>query len=149
MTQQRLSLDELLVLTELLSERKLTTARAAQLLQRGEPEVRAQLARMVERGTVEARGEGRGRTYHLSAAAYRALEDAAAYVRVRGFEPLQQEQMVLAYVDAHGSITRGQAADLCQVSPPQARALLRRLVNRGELRMVGERRGARYERIDS
>lgn len=39
--QQRLSLDELLVLTELLNERKLTTARAAQLLQRGEAEVRA------------------------------------------------------------------------------------------------------------
>lgn len=73
---------------------------------------------MVERGLVEARGEGKGRTYHLSTAAYRALNESASYVRVSGFEPLQQEQMVLRWVDAHGRITRGEVADLCSLSPP-------------------------------
>jgi len=34
-----------------------------------------------------------------------------------GFEPLQQEQIVLQYVDAHGEITRAQAADLCSTTP--------------------------------
>lgn len=144
--QQALSLDDLLVLTELLQERRMATVRAAQLLQRGEADVRGHLQRMVERGLVEARGEGQGRTWHLSAAVYRALEDAVAYVRVRGVEPLQQEQMILQFVDAHGAITRREAAELCQLGSKQASRLLQRLVRRGELAMYGERRGAYYER---
>jgi ATP-dependent DNA helicase RecG len=101
---------------------------------------------MVERGWVEARGERKGRSWHLSAAVYRALETPASYVRVRGFEPLQQEQMVLQYVDAHGDIARMQAADLCAIAPDQASRLHRRLAARGELMMHGERRWTRYAR---
>lgn len=133
-------------MNELLRERRVPTARAAELLQRNEGETRALLNQMVDRGLLEARGEARGRTYHLSAAAYRALGEEAAYVRVHGFEPLQQEQMIASYVDAHGRITRGQAAELCQISPRQAREVLRRLVQRGALRLVGSRRNAYYER---
>jgi len=42
-------------------------------------------------------------------------------------------------------ILRSQAAELCQVSPVQARYLLKNLVQQGRLRLVGERRAARYE----
>jgi ATP-dependent DNA helicase RecG len=101
---------------------------------------------MVERGWVEVRGEGKGRSWHLSAAVYRVLETPTGYVRVRGFEPLQQEQMVLQYVDAHGDITRAQAADLCTIAPEQASRLLRRLAVRGELVKRGERRWSTYAR---
>jgi len=141
-----LSLEALIVMDELERERRVSTARAADLLQRDEASARAQLNQMVDRGLLEARGEARGRTYHLSAAAYRAIGEDAGYVRVHGFEPLQQEQMVMSYVDAHGRITRREAADLCQVAPRQARSVLKRLVDRGELRLVGERRTAFYER---
>jgi len=100
--------------------------------------------RMVERGWIEARGEGKGRSWHLSAAVYRLLNAPAGYVRVRGFEPLQQEQMVLQFVDAHGQITRTQAADLYAIGPDQASRLLRRLARTGKLTRHGERRGAVY-----
>lgn len=141
-----LSLEALIVINELAHERRVTTAHAAELFQRDEASTRALLNHMVDRGLLEARGEARGRTYHLSAAAYRAIGEEAAYVRVHGFEPLQQEQMILQYVDAHDRITRSQAAELCQVAPRQARSVLKRLVERGELRLVGERRTAFYER---
>lgn len=140
-----LTLPELQVLSELVLERRATTAELAHVLQRTEHETRNHLARMVERGWVEARGERKGRTWHLSAAVYRALEASAGYVRVRGFEPLQQEQMVLAYVEAHGQITRAQATELCAITPPQASRLLRRLAAQGKLIRRGERRGSFYE----
>jgi ATP-dependent DNA helicase RecG len=96
-------------------------------------------------GLVEARGERKGRTWHLSAATYRRLGERAAYVRQRGFEPLQQEQMILQYVDAHGTISRAEVAELCRLSPPQAYRLLRRLVRVGTLKPEGARgRGVRY-----
>ena len=100
---------------------------------------------MVERGWVEARGEGKGRSWHLSAALYRTLEAPAGYVRTRGFEPFQQEQMILQYVDAHEQISRAQAADLCAVTPEQASRLLRRLASDG--RAAGEARRTALEHL--
>jgi ATP-dependent DNA helicase RecG len=80
----------------------------------------------------------------LSAATYRRLGLPAAYVRRRGFEPIQQEQMILQYVQAHGRITRREAAELCQIQPYQALYLLNKLVHAGKLIQKGKGRGAFY-----
>ena len=147
--QQRgmpVGLSELQVLAELLHERRATTGELARALQRTDAEARSLLARMVEQGWIEARGDGRGRSWNLSAAVYRALEAPAGYVRLRGFEPLQQEQMVVQYVEAHGRITRAQAADLCAIDARQASRLLGRLVRGGRLEQHGERRRTTYTR---
>jgi len=142
-----LGLDDLLILNALWQERNVDTAEAARLTQKPETETRATLHRLVEAGLVEERGEKRGRTWHLSAAVYRALGDRAAYVRQRGFEPLQQEQMVLQYVEKHGRITRKEAAELCRISSPQAYRLLDHLAEQGLLAREGERgRGVGYRR---
>jgi len=140
-----LGLDELLILNALWQERSLTTPQASGLLQKPEPDARAVLEQLVEAGLVEARGERKGRAYHLSAATYRRLGMPSAYVRRRGFEPIQQEQMILQYVRAHGRITRREAAELCQISPFQATRLLRKLVKDGRLVAHGMRKGTWYE----
>ena len=141
-----LGLDELLILNALWRERSLETSAAACLTQKPEAETRATLHRLVEAGLVEERGQKKGRTWHLSAAAYRALGDKAAYVRQRGFEPLQQAQMVLQYVEKHGRITRREAAELCRLSSDQAYRLLTRLTAEGRLARRGSKKGAWYER---
>lgn len=141
-----LALDDLLLLNQLWLERRASTGDAAAAIQKPEGEARARLQRLVEAGLVESRGERKGRTWLLSAAAYRRLGEPGAYVRQRNFEPLQQEQMVLQYVATHQRITRREAAELCRLSPDQAKRVLSRLVRRGELRMQGERKGAFYTR---
>jgi ATP-dependent DNA helicase RecG len=115
------------------------------ILQKPESEARARLERLVEIGLVEARGERSSRSFNLSGATYRRLGEKAAYIRRRGFEPIQQEQMVLQYAEQHGRITRREAAELCQIEPEQASYLLTRLVRTGRLRLSGQRRGAFYE----
>ncbi|MEW5825255.1 MAG: ATP-binding protein [Candidatus Bipolaricaulota bacterium] len=141
-----MSLDELLTLNALWQERSLDTARIARLTQKPEADTRAILHHLVEAGLIEERGQKKGRTWHLSAATYRALGDKAGYVRQRGFEPLQQEQMVLQYVEKHGRIARREAADLCRIASHQARDLLARLVRRSELEMRGVKKGSHYVR---
>lgn len=142
-----LVLDELLVLNALEQERSLTTEAASRLTQKTEPETRGMLHGLVEAGLVEERGQKKGRTWHLSAAVYRALGDKAAYVRQRGFEPLQQEQMVLQYAEKHGRITRRDVAELCRITPPQAYRLLDRLAKAGLMVRVGGRgRSVGYRR---
>ncbi len=141
-----LGLDELLILNTLWQRRSLTTDDAARLVQKPEAQTRAALHRLVEAGLVEERGQNKGRTWHLSAATYRLLGDKAGYVRQRGFEPLQQEQMVLQYVEKHGRITRREAAELCRLSPDQAYRLLLRLCEDGRLVQHGAKKGAWYAR---
>ncbi len=140
-----LSLDDLLLVNELWLERRLTTTDAARLIQKPEAEARTRLARLVEVGLVEARGEGPGRAWHLSAAVYRRLGDKAGYVRQRGFEPLQHEQMVLQYAQSHGRVTRSEVAELCRLTSDQARNLLKRLVRAGMLTLSGTGKAAHYE----
>ncbi len=140
-----LGLDELLLLNHLWLERRITTPEAARLIQKTEADARSVLEQLVERDLVEARGIRKGRAYHLSATVYRRLGLQAAYIRQRGFEPLQQEQMVLQYVQAHGRITRREVVELCRISPDQAYRLLTRLVKKGKLVRHGKKKGAWYE----
>ena len=100
--------------------------------------------RLVESGLIEARGEREGRSYHLSADVYSRLGQTTGYVRQRGFEPIQQEHMIRQYVEQTGKITRREAADLCRISPPQARRVLVGPVNRQVLEMRGKKKGAHY-----
>lgn len=143
--QSRLTLLHLRVVHELKAVGAGAVAELASALDVSEGRLRSELARLTEMGLVEPRGSGRGRRFHLTASFYRSAH-ASEYVRLQDTDPIQQDQMVLAYVDRWGSITRGKAAELCRLSPQQARLALRRLVDAGELELRGERRGSHYVR---
>ncbi|CAM4430566.1 MarR family transcriptional regulator [Nocardia ninae] len=72
------------------------------------------------------------------------MDKSPAYIRVRGADAIQQERMVLQYVESFGSVTRSQAAELCMITSQQASTLLRRMARAGTLVLTGERKGARY-----
>lgn len=137
-------LDSLIVLSLLRDERRLRVADAAAAIQKDETAARTVLERLVESGLVEARGVKKGRIYTLGAKVYRAIGQSAGYVRQAGFDPIQQEQMVLQYVHNHGRITRKDASELCRLSEDQASRLLRRLQAAGKLTIVGKGRGVYY-----
>ena len=141
---QELSLQDLLTLHEIRLELRITTARAAELFQVDQHESRASLNSLVDRSLLEARGDGKGRTYHLAASLYGRLGDPSQYVHARGFDDIQQEQMVLTFVDRNGSITRREATELCRIDSERASRLLRRLRDEGRLEMHGVKRSAYY-----
>ena len=60
------------------------TAELADVVQRTDAETRNLLTRMVERGWVQPRGEGKSRHWHLSAAVYRALDAPSGYQEAGG-----------------------------------------------------------------
>lgn len=140
-----LSVTHLRILHELKAVHDATVTEIHSALALPEGRIREELTRLSEAGVVEPRGNGRSRRYHLTAAFYRSSR-ASEYVRLRDTDPLQQDRMVISYVEQFGAITRSKAAELCRLSPPQARAVLRRLVDAGELELRGERRGAHYVR---
>lgn len=142
------AVEELLLLGHLWRERETDTAEAARLIQRNEAAARRVLERLVESDLVEGGGHTRARRYHLSATVYREVGQRVEYVRRRGFDWLQVEQMILDYVHAHGRITRREVMDLCRVNANQAAYLLRRLVQQGKLSRHGVKRGAYYTLVE-
>ncbi|MFZ2965209.1 MAG: RNA-binding domain-containing protein [Rhodoglobus sp.] len=143
-SKQRFELPDLQIVRALKDNPRMTLSEIAEILQQPQQRTRSRLTTLLEDGLVEMRGDGRARRYTLSAATYRSLSSAANYVRIRPFDEPQQIQMILNYIDANGSISRSEAAELCGTSPEAARRLLFRLRDERVLRIVGERRGARY-----
>ena len=146
-TGTAMPIDSLIILSRLRQERRLTTFILAKDTQKSEQAARTALEKLVEAGLIEAHGAGRGRTYTLSAKVYRHTGEKAAYVRQAGFDPIQQEQMVLTYINKHGSIKRADVIELCRITKDQAAKLLKRLAAEEKIVKHGERKGAYYERI--
>jgi ATP-dependent DNA helicase RecG len=141
-----LGLEDLLILNQLQHERRADIQILENLTQRGESHTRAIVERLVERGLVEAKGEKRGRVYHLGAQLYKTFGGAAGYVRAHGIEPIRQEGMILEYVEAQGRITRRDAMDLCNLKGDQASNLLRQMTKAGKLKLHGSLKKAFYEK---
>lgn len=139
-------IDSLIILGRLREERRLTTADLAPSVQKPEASVRATLEKLVETGFLESHGTGRGRTYTLSAALYRKAGKKSEYIRQAGFAAIQQEQMVLNYIEKHGQIKRAEVMDLCRLDRNQAYRLLSKLKASGQIRQIGKGKGAVYER---
>ena len=139
-----LTLNEMIALNHLQDERRAGVETIGRLIQQGNARARAVMERLVERGLVEGRGERSARTYLLSASLYRQLGSPAGYVRMSGFDKIQQESMVLQYVGAHGRIARRDAVELCNLSEDQASHLLRRLTEKGKLDQKKRGRGTFY-----
>ncbi len=140
-----LTLDDLLVLNTLFFERRTDSEAMAKVMQKDVSTARATLEKLHERGLIERRGNKRATAYHLSVALYQRFHMEAEYIRAKGFEPLQHEQMVISYVRKHGKITRSQAAELCHLGPYQATRLLQVLREKyKEFQKVGEKKGAYY-----
>ena len=125
-------------------ERRLKTVDLARSTQKSEYETRVSLGKLVDAGLIEAHGDGRGRSYTLSAGVYSKIGEKSGYVRQTGFDPIQQEQMILSYIKQHHSIKRGEAAELCRISPDQAKRLLKKLLEEGKIVSKGKKKGAYY-----
>ena len=139
-------IDSLIILSRLRQERRLMTIDLSKSIQKPETATRATLEKLVEAGMIEAQGAGRGRSYVLSAKVYKKTGQKTAYVRQAGFDPIQQEQMVLTYIDKHGSIKRSEVMELCRLTKDQAYKLLKRLESYGQVVRMGSRKGAVYVR---
>lgn len=137
--------EPLIILARLRDERRLTTSDIAPVLQKSEAQTRTILERLLEAGMIEAHGSGRGRSYTLSAGVYQQSGQKSAYIRQAGFDAIQQEQMVLKFIEKHGSIKRADVMELCRLTRDQAAKLLTRLANESKIYKHGERRGTHYD----
>ncbi len=141
---ENMPIDSLIILSKLREERRLTTADLTESVQKSEANVRATLEKLCETGFLEAHGTGRGRTYTLSAHLYQKTGQQAEYIRQIGFNKIQQEQMVMRFIQKHKKIRRSDVVELCHLTPNQSTKLLMQLANKGKIYKHGDRKTAFY-----
>jgi ATP-dependent DNA helicase RecG len=120
-------LDSLIILSRLRQERRISINDIVSSTQKSEQDARRTIEKLTELGLVEAHCAGRGRTYTLSAEIYRKVGKKSGYIRQTGFDPIQQEQKTLNYIDNHDTIKRAEAMELCRITKDQAYKLLARM----------------------
>lgn len=139
-----LPVETLLVLTSLREARRMSVAELAVQLQCNAMQAARLMESLAESGLLRAHGNGKRRHFTLSPSVYRELGQKAEYVRQAAFAPIQQAEMIKNYLREHGQIRRAEAADLCQLAPREAGALLERMVKHGDIVLHGKLKGSYY-----
>lgn len=140
-----LPIDSLIALSALRESKRLSADELATEIQRDATQAKKTLEILNEAGLVQAHGVSRTRTYTLAPGIYQAIGHKAEYTRQKGFSALQHEQLVLNYVAQHGQITRAEVMELCRLSEGQAKGLLKRMKEKGEIVLHGKGRNAVYQ----
>lgn len=134
-------LNSLLVLNALRQTRRMSAAELSTETHISESKMRATLEYLLESGLVEAMGTGRGRTYILSANAYK---DPTGYVRQTDIDAVRYPELVYKLAQRKGSIKRNDVVELLHISPQQAYRLLQKMVDAQQLTRNGRARAASY-----
>lgn len=131
----------LMILNTLRQGRRMSIHDIAEETRISEGKVRATVERVTESGLIETIGNGKGRTYILSAKAYR---DKAGYVRQTDIEAIRYQELILKLAEAKQMVTRSDIVDLLRVAPAQAYRIAQKMVKSGVLQQKGTKRGTYY-----
>ena len=143
-----LPINSLLILSALQSQRRLTIAEIAEVTNIGEIRAKAVAEKLVEAGLVDASGNNKARFYILSSKVYKEKDNIVGYVRQTGIDAVKYEAWIMELVQKQGGkITRDNVVELLNVTPPQAYRLLKKMSDKGRIKLVGSGRSAYYELI--
>lgn len=108
---------------------------------------RDRLPLLVEAGVVEVVGRGRGVRHLLSRSLYSALGEKGIYTRKRGLDHETNKELLARHIrenDAEGSPLQDLKQVLPALSSSQVQTLLHQLRDERRIRLVGQRRWARW-----
>lgn len=143
-----LPINSLLILSALQSQRRLTIAKIAEVTNIGEIRAKAVVEKLVEAGLVDASGNNKARFYILSSKVYKEQDNIVGYVRQTGIDAVKYEAWIMELIQKQGGkITRDNVVELLNVTPPQAYRLLKKMSDKGRIKLVGNGRSAYYELV--
>lgn len=144
--QKSMPLDALIALSVLKTEHRAPIAHLSAAIQKSESDTRSILEWLIESGLVEGIGNGRARRYMLSAKVYSAANNKAGYTRQRGWNTLQERELILSHLEKYNQISRKDVMELCRCSPDHATWLLCHLMKDNILQKYGAGRGTFYKK---
>ena len=140
-------LDALIVLSVLKNERRSTIKLLSKKIQKPVEDTRPVVEWLIELGMVEGVGNSSARRYMLSSKVYSITNNKSGYTRQRGWDTLQEREMILAHLNQYNKITRSDVVELCRCTPNHASWLLRQLVKDQVIQLQGKGPGAYYQKL--
>ena len=145
--QKTIPVDALIVLSVLKTERRATIKLLSTKIQQPISDTRSVVEWLIELGMVEGVGNGSARRYMLSSKVYSITNNKAGYTRQRGWDTMQERELILTHLNQYNRITREDVVELCRCTPNHASWLLRQLVKDQMIQLYGAGRGAFYQKL--
>lgn len=139
-----LPINSLLVLSALQTQRRASIHELSEMIHVSEARTKVNVEKLLESGLVEAAGSGKSRAYILSAKIYRQQDNSIGYVRQTGIDKVKYEELVLKLAKQQGYVTRDNVKELLNINNGQAYRILKKLVDKKRLVLIGKGRSARY-----
>jgi ATP-dependent DNA helicase RecG len=145
---QGLPLDEMIILSQLKSQDRITTNEVADAVQRTQESAKILLDKMEDNRKLEKGGFGKGTYYRLSSNMYKEFGKSLDYIRNGDIERRRQKQMVISFIKDRGSITNKEAASLLNLTRDNIYRLFKEMEKENIIKQVGEKKYAKYVLID-
>ena len=142
-----MSLDGLLILDKLKSERRCGFDVLSGPLDMSDQRLRTVLGQLTEAGLVESAGVGARRTYMLGAKVYRRSGRAMDYVRQSDIDRVRYPELIIKLMHEQKSVSKNDVMELLHLEGNQAYYQLRKLVLEGRAKKVGSGRNVRYAAV--
>ena len=142
-----MSLDGLLILDKLKSERRCGFDVLPGSLDMSDQRLRTVLGQLTEAGLVESAGVGARRTYMLGAKVYRRSGRAMDYVRQSDIDRVRYPELIIKLMHEQKSVSKNDVMELLHLEGNQAYYQLRKLVLEGRAKKVGSGRNVRYAAV--
>jgi len=140
-----MSINSLLILSCISTERRITLKRIMELTHISEYKAKSTVEKLVEAGLVEASGHNKNRFYLLSEKVYRTTHNTIGYVRQTDIDEVRYEELIMKLArKREDGIARKDVCELLNVSKDQAYRLLKKLVDKNELKLIGSGNTTRY-----
>lgn len=120
-----MSLAEMMILRNLMDNRKEQLSTLASVVQKSLDETKKSCNELVNNGLIEVVGK----EYMLTAKVYEALKSDVEYTRDKTIQYIRAKNMVLEYLQSNDKITSAKIQDMCGFTKQQARSVLDKMRN--------------------
>ena len=144
-----LSIYNLMILSVLNSERRITIDRIVEVTNLSENKIRTAIELMIEQGLIEASGRGKNRTFILGAKIYKENKEAIQYVRQADRDSIRYPEMIIKLANTqNGIVTKQNVAELLKVTPNQAYSYIKKLQKEGKLELMQGGKYSKYKLVE-
>lgn len=139
-----MSLAEMMILRDLLDNRKEQLSELSRKVQKSLDETKKSCNELINSGLIEIVGK----EYMLTAKVYEALKSDVEYTRDKTVQYIKVKNMILEYLQTNDQITSAEIQEMCGFTKQQARSVIDKMRSEKLISLNGKGPAARYVIFD-
>lgn len=136
-------LAEMMILRDLMDNRKVQLSALAETVQKSLDETKRSCNELINNGLIEIVGKD----YMLTAKVYEVLKSDVEYTRDKTVQYIKAKNMILEYLQSNDTITSAKIQEMCGFTKQQARTVTDKMRNEGLLEICKRGKNSYYVKI--